>query len=43
VNQRGAVELITPEMPELIQQVEKLSKELETLKEKYGGNEESEE
>jgi formylglycine-generating enzyme len=43
VNQRGAVEFINAEMPELIKQVEKLSKELETLKEKYGGAEESEE
>jgi hypothetical protein len=43
VNQRGAVELITPAMPELIVQVEKLAKELETLKEKFGVKDKKEE
>jgi hypothetical protein len=39
---RGAVEMITPDIPELIEQVEQLSKDLETLKEKYGAAEEEE-
>lgn len=43
VNQRGTVEMVTADMPELLKQVEALSKELDVLKEKYGGAEASEE
>ncbi len=36
VNQRGAVEIVGPQMPALVRQIESISKELEVLREKYG-------
>jgi formylglycine-generating enzyme len=42
VADRGVVEAITPAIPELVKQVEKLNKELETLKAKYGAAEKKE-